>query len=159
MTKLARTIRLDVSDTQVFTQPAPTGVWAIPGGFAFSDWSEDDLTGKARQDFANGWLDLDTFGRATFVAVAEASEAEIAALRDRLADHFVERYGAPDRLAALPTAAEEIAFMIELCADHTPNTLLAVSRELTGAGVRESFRAIAPTDAHLDQVAVHASPD
>ena len=49
--------------------------------------------------------------------------------------------------------------MQELCEDHDPNTLLIVNRELTEAGVRESFRAIQPTDAELELVAVHGSLD
>ena len=49
--------------------------------------------------------------------------------------------------------------MQELCADHDPNTLLVVARELTEAGVRESFRAIKPAEAELDLVAVHGTLD
>ena len=51
--KLARTIRLDESDDNVFESPASDGEWAISGGLEFSNWSEDDLTGKARQAFSN----------------------------------------------------------------------------------------------------------
>lgn len=157
--KLARTIRFDESDANVFARPAETGEWAIPGGFEFSNWTEGEMTGKARQAFANGWLGLDGFGRATFVAVAQIEQAEIDALTEALAAHFVAYYGAPDVAAARGTAAEEIAFMVDLCEDHGPNTLLAVSRELTEAGVREAFRAIQPEDAAIDIVAVHAAPE
>ncbi len=158
--KLARVIHFDESDTLVFTRPAQTGEWAISGGFEFSNWGETDLTGKARQAFANGWLGVSaTFGRATFVAVAEISDAEHAGLIEKLAEHFVALYGAPDLEAARGVAAEEIGFMQELCEDQEPNTLLAVSRELTEAGVNEAFRAIEPQEAVLDQVAMHASYD
>ncbi|ETX30299.1 DUF6505 family protein [Roseivivax isoporae] len=159
MPKLARTIRFDESDAQVFSRPAEAGEWAIPGGFEFSNWTEGDLSGKARQAFANGWLSLESFGRATLVAVAQVEEAELEPLARRLADHFVQLYGAPDAEAALPIAREEIAYMVELCADHSPNVLLAVSRELTEAGVRESFRAITPAEAEIDLVAIHGSAD
>lgn len=159
MNKLARTIHFDESDQNIFSRPAESGEWAIPGGFEFSNWSEGDLTGKARQAFANGWLALDSFGRATLVAVAQIEETELAELADRLADHFVTLYGAPDRETARPHAMEEISYMQELCADHAPNTLLVVSRELTESGVRESFRSIIPSDAELDIVAVHGSVD
>lgn len=155
--KLARVIHFDESDTLVFTRPAQTGEWAISGGFEFSNWAEADLTGKARQAFANGWLGIGvTFGRATFVAVAQIEEEERASLEAALAQHFVDLYGAPDLDAAHPVARDEISYMIELCEDHDPNTLLAISRELTEAGVREAFRAIEPQEAMLDQVAVHA---
>ena len=40
-------------------------------------------------------------------------------------------YGAPNLEAARPVAREQIMDMVELCADHDENTLLAVSRELT----------------------------
>ena len=56
--KLARAIHFDESDRRVFHSPAQTGEWCISGGFEFSDWSEADLDGKARQAFANGWLGL-----------------------------------------------------------------------------------------------------
>ncbi|MDU8942061.1 DUF6505 family protein [Ovoidimarina sediminis] len=159
MKKLARTIHFDESDQNIFSRPADSGEWAIPGGFEFSNWSEADLTGKARQAFANGWLSIDSFGRATLVAVAQIEDTELADLADRLADHFVAIYGAPDRETARPHAVEELAYMQDLCADHDPNTLLVVSRELTESGVKESFRAIIPSDAELDIVAVHGSVD
>lgn len=153
--KLARAIHFDESDTRVFHNPARTGEWCIPGGFEFSEWTEADLVGKARQAFSNGWLGIETFGRVTFVAVTKVEPAEVEVLTDLLARHFVELYGAPDVETARPVARQQIEDMAELCADHDPNTLLAVARELTGAGVRESFRAIAPTDADLGQFAVH----
>ncbi|MBO9476358.1 hypothetical protein J7382_02320 [Shimia sp. R11_0] len=156
---LARAIHFDESDQRIFFNPARTGEWAISGGFEFSNWSEADLTGKARQAFSNGWLGVETFGRVTFVAVTSIEPAELEALTTQLAQHFVEVYGAPSVEAALPVAAEELAHMSELCADHDPNTLLTVARELTEAGVKEQFRSIAPADADLEQFAIHATPD
>lgn len=140
--KLARAIHFDESDMNVYHSPARTGEWCISGGFEFSNWTEADLTGKPRQAFANGWLGCETFGRVTFVAVTQVEPAEIDALAAALADHFVQIYGAPDAAAALPVAREELDHMAELCDDHPPNTLLTVMRELTEAGVRESFRVI-----------------
>lgn len=157
--KLARAIHFDESDQRIFHNPARTGEWCLPGGFEFSNWTEDDLVGKARQAFANGWLGLETSGRVTFVAVTQIEEAELNALTDLLAQHFVTYYGAPNAEAARPVAAEELAHMVELCEDHDPNTLLTVARELTDAGVREAFRAIQPQDAGLEQFAIHGSVD
>ncbi|MFZ5961965.1 DUF6505 family protein [Thalassococcus sp. BH17M4-6] len=156
---LARAIHFDTSDMNVFHQPARTGEWCIPGGFEFSNWTEADLTGKARQAFANGWLGIETFGRVSFVAVTRIEQAEVAALTDALARHFVEVYGAPSAEAACGVAADEIAQMAELCEDHAPNTLLTVSRELTEAGVREAFRVIEAQEADITQFAVHGSLD
>lgn len=157
--KLARAIHFDESDTRVYHAPARTGEWCISGGFEFSDWTEADLTGKARQAFANGWLGLETSGRATFVAVTEITEAEMSRLTDLLAQHFVTYYGAPSIEAARPVAREELAQMADLCDEHAPNTLLTVARELTEVGVRESYRVIEAQEAGLEQFAIHGSLD
>ncbi|MFQ1699687.1 DUF6505 family protein [Loktanella agnita] len=156
---LARAIHFDESDMNIFHTPARTGEWCISGGFEFSNWSEADLSGKARQAFTNGWLGLETFGRVTVVAITKAEPAEIDALTEALAAHFVSHYGAPSVDAARDVAAEEIQQMSALCADQTANTLLMVSRELTEAGVRESYRIIPPQEAGLDQFAIHGSLD
>lgn len=157
--RLARTLRFDDSDARVFARAAEPGEWAISGAFAFSNWTEDMLAGPDRQAFANGWLGLESFGRATFVATAKIEEAEYEALIDSLAQHFVAQYGAPDPAAARPVAEEELRFMRELCEAHDPNTLLVVNRELVAAGVSESFRVIKPQDATLDMVAIHGTLD
>ena len=157
--KLARAIHFDESDMNVFHTPARTGEWCISGGFEFSNWSEADLTGKARQAFSNGWLGVETFGRVTFVAVTQIEENERTVLIDALAQHFVDIYGAPSVEAALGTAYEELDQMAELCIDHAPNTLLTVTRELTPAGVRESYRMIESQDADIMQFAVHGHLD
>ncbi|MEZ5651651.1 MAG: DUF6505 family protein [Burkholderiaceae bacterium] len=157
--KLARAVHLDDSDTHVFYAPARTGEWCITGGFEFSDWTDADLVGKARQAFANGWLGLETFGRATLVAVTPIEATELDALADQLAQHFHDVYGAPDVQQARPVALEELRFMAELCEDHDENTLLTVQRELTESGVRESFRRIEVVSAELRQFAVHDAPD
>ena len=153
--RLARAIHFDESDTRIFAVPARTGEWCVSGGFEFSDWGEADLVGKSRQAFANGWLGLETFGRVTFVAVTNVEEGEVETLTALLARHFVSHYGAPSEEAATPAARAEIAHMAELCGDAAPNTLLTVSRELTGAGVKESFRMIEAKEAGLDQFALH----
>ncbi|MGR3636449.1 MAG: DUF6505 family protein [Shimia sp.] len=156
---LARAIHFDESDQRIFFNPARTGEWAISGGFEFSNWGDGDLTGKARQAFANGWLGVETFGRVTFVAVTSIEESELATLEQALAKHFVDLYGAPSLEAALPVAQDELRHMIDLCDEHDPNTLLTVIRELSDTGVREQFSAIKPAEAELDQFAVHAVPD
>lgn len=159
MLKLARAIHFDESDQHVFAQPARTGEWCLSGGFEFSNWQAADLVGKARQAFANGWLGLETFGRVTFVAVTAVEPQEYEALKGALAQHFVALYGAPDLAAALPVAREELGQMAALCEEHTPNTLLTVARELTEAGLRESYRVITPEAADLTQFAIHGTLD
>ncbi|MEM0950200.1 MAG: DUF6505 family protein [Pseudomonadota bacterium] len=157
--KLARAVHFDESDMNVLHNPARTGEWCIAGGFEFSDFTEADLVGKVRQAFTNGWLGLETFGRTTFVAVTQVEPREIEALAQSLAHHFVERYGAPALDAALPVAQEELRQMTELCDEHDPGTVITVARELTGSGVKETFRIIEPRAAALDQFAVHGNLD
>ena len=156
---LARAIHFDESDLNVFYSPARTGEWCISGGFEFSNWTEADLAGKARQAFANGWLGVETFGRVTFVAVTRIEPQEFDVLAERLASHFVEIYGAPSVAAASGVAREEMEQMAALCDGLAPNTLLTVSRELTDAGVKESFRTIEAQDAGLEQFALHGDHD
>ena len=156
--RLARAIRLDDSDEHVFERAALPGEWTIPGTFAFSDWSEDDLTGKARQAFANGWLGLESFGRCTFVVVTAITEDEYAEQVEALSRHFVAEWGAPSLEAARPVAEDELAHMRAMCEDHPENTLLVVVRELIKAGVHEQFRAITPVEASLEQIVMPA-PD
>ena len=157
--KLARAIHFDESDQRVFHSPARTGEWCISGGFEFSNWSEGDLEGRAKQAFTNGWLGAETFGRVSFVAVTQMEPVEHQALVQGLAQHFVDMYGAPSVEAARPVAEAEIAHMAELCDEHAPNTLLTVSRELTEAGVKEAFRVIEPQEADMALLAVHGSLD
>ena len=157
--KLARAIHFDESDMNVFHSPARTGEWCISGGFEFSNWSEADLAGKARQAFSNGWLGCETFGRVTFVAVTQIEPAEMETLTQVLAQHFVDMYGAPSVEAALPVAQEELAQMAELCDEQDASTVMSVARELTDAGVKEAFRVIERREAGLDQFAIHGSLD
>lgn len=144
--KLLRVVRFDDSDSRVFELAAEDGEWAVPGGFEFSQDSAGTLVGKRRQAFANGFLGLAGFGRSTFVAVASADETVRRRLVEILADHFVDRYGAPGREAALPVAEDEVAFAAALGAEYEPGTTLAVTRELGADGVRESFRRIAAAE-------------
>lgn len=142
---MPRTIRFDQSDTHVFEVAAEPGEWAVSGAFAFAGLAPCTMSGKTRQAFASGWLGLTTFGRSTFVAVAKASEAERDLAHMALARHLVEAWGAPDLEAALPAAAEEIAFVADLCAEAPINTLFALSREFDETGrIREAFRDVPP---------------
>ncbi|MGB3243892.1 MAG: DUF6505 family protein [Sulfitobacter sp.] len=156
---LARAIHFDESDMNIFHSPARTGEWCISGGFEFSNWGEADLTGKARQAFANGWLGVETFGRVSVVAVTQIETAELEALVTALAQHFVDIYGAPSIAEAQGVARDELAQMADICEGQPANTLLLVSRELTDAGVRESYRIVESRDAGLDQFAIHGSLD
>lgn len=154
---LARAIHFDESDMNIFHKPARTGELCISGGFEFSNWSEADLTGKARQAFSNGWLGVETFGRVSVVAITQIEPAELEALTTALAQHFVDIYGAPSVEEAKGVALEELMHMVETCDGQPANTLLLMSRELTEAGVKESVRIVEARDAGIDQFAIHGS--
>ena len=153
--QFARTVRFDESDDNVFHRAAQPGEWAVSGGFEFWNWSEADISGKSRQAFTNGWLGLESFGRASVVVVVRIEAPELADLERCLAEHFVKVYGAPTIEAALPVAQQEIQHMRELCEDQAVNAILVVHRELTDSGVREQYRSIRASEAELVQVAVH----
>ncbi|MEE2775004.1 MAG: DUF6505 family protein [Pseudomonadota bacterium] len=157
--KLARAIKLDSSDAQVFRLSARPGEWSISGSFEFSNWSSDDITGKERQAFTNGWLGLETFGRSTFIAVTPILKSECDDLTKALAQKFVNDHGAPSIAAAYPVAKDEIEYMLSMCEEHPTNTILVVTRELTDAGIHEQFRHFKSDAAVLDVFAVHGSAD
>lgn len=149
--KLARTIRFDASDEHVFAHAADEGEWAISGSFSFAHTTDQQLTGKTKQAFANGFLAVPSFGYSTLVSVATASDADIALLRTALVDHFISVYGAPDPQAAGAAADEEISFMAEICHEHKTGTLLSLQRSLTDEGIKEQFRALAKAESCAEQ--------
>jgi hypothetical protein len=141
--RFPRTIRLDASDEQVFERAAAPEEWAVSGTFAFADVPPETLRGKTAQAFARGFLGTRSFGWSTLVAVAEIAPAELEAVIEALAQHFVDRYGAPSIAAARPAAEAEAAFASSLC-EHRLNTLLAVERTFGPDGIVERFRTIEP---------------
>jgi hypothetical protein len=143
--KFPRIVRLDASDERIFASAARAGEPAVTGSFVFvfSDVEPEALAGPEKQAFVRGFLGTESFGWGTLVVISELTQAEYEGVVGRLADHFVEHYGAPDREAALPHAREEVAFAAGLC-EHPVNTLLAVEREWAGEGIDERFRVIVP---------------
>lgn len=140
--KFLRTIRFDQSDEHVFAVAAVDNEWALPGGFEFAGITADRLTGKTRQAFANGFLGVPSFGRSTFAATAEISDAEHDRVVDMLARHFVDRLGAPSADAARAAALGETRFVIDLCAENPINTVFTLRRVLDDGEIREEFRII-----------------
>jgi len=143
--KFARTIRLDVSDANVFPNPAEPGEWALTGTFAFVDQDPADWSNKDQLAFRSGWMGVESFGRSTFVQVAVIPEEHYADVERKLAAHIFEAYGAPDMLAALQAAKGECADMAALC-DHPAGTLLSIERSFTDeGGIAEKVRALPQT--------------
>lgn len=141
--RLLRTIRFDGTDEFVFERAAEPDEWAVSGAFAFAALDREAVTGKVRQAFSHGFLSVQSFGRSTFVCVAELDQLQRRDLERRLAQHFVEQYGAPDVESALPAAQEELQFIADLVADVPVNTVFVVRREFDEDGqIREQFRTI-----------------
>lgn len=150
--KLARTIRFDPSDLNVFPAAAEEGEWALVGTFCFADIAPEALTGKVKQAFSNGFLGIGSFGFSTLVSIVNASEDDVERLTEEVATAFVERLGAPDMTVARAAAAEELAFMAELCAQHKTGTLLTIQRQLGDEGITESFRSLSKADSCAEQM-------
>lgn len=145
MIKVLRTIRFDSSDDSVFVTPAGPDEIALSGAFTFAGIGVEDIRGKTRQAFANGFLALPSLGRATFVSVGEAKKDEVSDAVNALARLFMEDYEAPDLNAARDAAREEVDFSCELAHGKPLNTLLTVHRTLTEEGaIHEEYREITP---------------
>lgn len=139
--RLPRTIQLDGSDRSVFDHAAEPGEWAVTGSFAFLDDPPDGGTRKRRQAFQHGFLGTGSFGWSTLVMVADAPDAVVRSVTDALAQHFVDRHGAPSLAAARQVAEREVAFAASLCG-HPVGTLLTVFRQHGPDGVVEQFATV-----------------
>jgi hypothetical protein len=144
--KLPRAIRLDPSDTFVFRRVAEPGEWLVTGSFLFRQADPAALDPKGKAAFRSGFLGVASFGWSTLAVVTEATEAERDTAIAQLADHLIEKLGAPDLATARMAASEELAFAASLC-DHPPQTLLALHRTLEDGEIRELFRTLTPRDA------------
>lgn len=143
MMKFLRTIRFDDTDDNVFEIAARAGEWAVPGGFSFADLDPEEISGKTRQAFANGFLSVENWGWSTLASVASMQEGDREEIEQKLARHFVENFGAPDMKSALPAAREEVEFAQKLCAEQPVNTVFMLRREFGEEGqLREEFRIV-----------------
>ena len=141
--KLLRTIRLDPSDTFIFSAAAEPGEWAISGAFVFSDVELATLEGKELSAFRSGFLGVPSLGWSTLAQVVEADAKDRNATIDLAARCLLDCFGAPDLAAAHKAAEEEIDFVASLC-DHPLGTLIAVRRTIEGGTIREAFRSLRP---------------
>jgi hypothetical protein len=140
-------IRLDVSDLRVFPLAAEPGEPAVPGTFAFFECDPEALERKEQFAFQFGWLGTDSFGYSSLVEIGEIDDAAFAQVVERLAQHFVDHFGAPDLATALPAAREEADYAAALCEDKL-HTLLALERSLDENGqIHEQYRVIRPSRA------------
>ncbi len=147
---LLRVIRFDESDSYVFGVVAEPDEWAVSGAFEFTGLGDDEIKGKTRQAFANGFLGIPSMGRSTFATVAKITEDDHQALRMLFARTLAEHCGAPSLAEALRAADEEIAFASDLCAAKPINSVFTVRRVIDKQGdFREEFREIKPPSGEL----------
>jgi hypothetical protein len=139
--KFLSTIRLDVSDENVFPLAAKIDEWALTGTFIFSDINPVSLSKKEMLAFRNGWLGTKSFGHSTFVLIKEISEKQYQSVVSSLAEHIFKYYGAPDMDLAMKAARGEVEFAAELC-DHPIGTMLSIERAFTDNDISESFRVV-----------------
>ncbi len=149
--KLARTIRFDSSDLNVYPSAADEGEWALVGTFYFASLPAEVIIGKVKQAFSNGFLGCGSFGFSTLISVATSRPEDLKAIESQLADHFVTKYAAPSRAAAAEAVAAEINFMAELCEPHKTGTLLAIQRSWDDDGIREVFRSLPKSESCAEQ--------
>lgn len=141
--KFLQVARFDASDDHVYSPAAQIDELAVTGSFVFSFAEEDPetLTGKAALAFRNGFLGLDSFGWASVVRVVDIRDEEYEAAVRRLAQHLVERFGAPSIEEAMPVARQEVEYASGLC-EHPAGTLLTVERQAVDGEIHESFKRV-----------------
>ena len=149
--KFARTIRFDKSDLNIFPPASEEGELAVVGTFSFYDIKPEDLKGKVKQAFSNGFLGCSTFGFSTLVSLVSINENEIKKLQINLGQYLIDNYGAPSKEVAEKAASEEINFMLDLCKEHELGSLLSLSREFSEEGIKEKFRNLPKADSCAEQ--------
>ena len=149
--KFARTIRFDKSDLNIFPLASEEGELAVVGTFSFYNLKPEDLKGKVKQAFSNGFLGCSSFGYSTLVSLVNINEDEIKKLQINLCQYLIDNYGAPSKEVAEKAASEEINFMLDLCKEHELGSLLSLSREFSEEGIKEKFRNLPKADSCAEQ--------
>ena len=149
--KFARTIRFDKSDLNIFPLASEEGELAVVGTFSIYNIKPEDLKGKVKKAFSNGFLGCSTFGFSTLVSLVSINENEIKKLQINLAQYFIDNYGAPSKEVAEKAASEEINFMLDLCKEHELGSLLSLSREFSEEVIKEKFRNLPKADSCAEQ--------
>ena len=149
--KYAKTIRFDKSDLNIFPSIAKEGELAVVGTFSFFHLDEENLKGKMKQAFSNGFLGLPSLGYSTFISLAEVEEEDLKILKNTLSDCFLKKYGAPSFEHAFKAADDEVNLMLHLCCSHDKGSLIGISREMTKEGIKENFRHLPKAESCAEQ--------
>ena len=149
--KFAKTIRFDKSDLNIFPLASEEGELAVVGTFNFYNLKQDDLKGKVKQAFSNGFMGCTTFGYSTLVSLVNIKEKELQQLKTNLGKFLIDNFGAPSQEMAEEAANEEINFMLDLCKNHEIGSLLSLSRTWEADGIKEKFRNLPKADSCAEQ--------
>ena len=149
--KFAKTIRFDKSDLNIFPSISEEGELAVVGTFSFFNIPENKILGKTKQAFSNGFLGIPSFGYSTFISITEVNEDELAKLKNKLTEQFLNVYKAPSPEHASRAAKNEINLMNDLCKIHENGSLLTISREFKEGNIKENFRNLPKSDSCAEQ--------
>ena len=115
--KFAKTIRFDKSDLNIFPLASEEGELAVVGTFNFYNLKQQDLNGKIKQAFSNGFMGCNTFGYSTFVSLVNISKEELQQLKIDLGKYLVDN------------------FMLDLCKNHEIGSHLSLTRTWEDEGI------------------------
>ena len=149
--KFAKTIRFDKSDLNIFPTIAEEGELAVVGTFSFFNFDEENLKGKMKQAFSNGFLGIPSFGYSTLISLTQVEEEDLKSLKNTLSDCFLKNYGAPSFEHAYKAADDEVNLMLDLCSSHDKGSLISISREITKDGIKENFRNLPKAESCAEQ--------
>ena len=149
--KFAKTIRFDKSDLNIFPTIAEEGELAVVGTFSFFNFGEENLKGKMKQAFSNGFLGIPSFGYSTLISLTQVEEEDLKSLKNTLSDCFLKNYGAPSFEHAYKAADDEVNLMLDLCSSHDKGSLISISREITKDGIKENFRNLPKAESCAEQ--------
>ena len=108
-------MRLDISDTNIFSNPADPGEWAITETFTYIDIDCEDLNSEEKIAYKSGWLGLDGFGRSTLVCVSVIMKLKYQHKISRFAVYIFSQFEASGILEALQAELTKISDMAILC--------------------------------------------
>ncbi len=149
--KYAKTIRFDKSDLNIFPVIAEEGELAVVGTFSFFNLDEENLKGKMKQAFSNGFLGIPSFGYSTFVSLTQVDEEDLRNLKNSLSNCFLKKYNAPSFEHANKAADDEVNLMLDLCSSYDKGSLISISREITNEGIKENFRHLPKAESCAEQ--------
>jgi hypothetical protein len=137
--KFLKAVRLDDSDARIYAAEggaAEDGEWVVSGGYAACDLAQGHRRSPCHCD--STFVAAGSRRRCTLAEVAEIDEQTYTAVRDALAQHFIDELGAPSA-EARTAADEECAYTADLAQSFPPEVWITVKREPNEDGVGERY--------------------